>query len=163
MGKEIEKKFLVTRSLESVVGKEVLETLDCSEIEQFYIEINEEREIRFRKKVTKGTKTFYKTVKSGGGLVREEIETKVTEEEYKENLKNMVGNKISKRRYLYNGFEMDVYEGKNDLFVIEMEFVSEEEANKFMLPNGFCPFVEITYDKRWKNKNIALKGVPKTE
>jgi CYTH domain-containing protein len=134
--------------------------LDCSEIEQFYIEINEEREIRFRKKVTRKEKKFYKTVKSGGGLVREEIEVEIVEEEYERNLENKVGNKISKRRYLYNKLEMDVYDGKSDFFIVEIEFGSEEEANKFVLPNEFYPVVEVTSDKSWKNKNIALKGVP---
>lgn len=160
MGKEIEKKFLVTRSLESIVGKEVLEKLNCSEIEQFYIEITEEKEIRFRKRVTGKEKLFYKTIKSGGGLVREEIETEVTEDEYNRNLENRVGNKIIKERYLYNNLEIDVYNGKSNFFVVEIEFGYEEEANKFVLPKEFFPFLEITCDKSWKNKNIARKGIP---
>ncbi len=160
MGKEIERKFLVTKKLEDVFEKKVLKILNCSKIEQFYVEISEEREVRFRKKVTKGNKRFYKTVKSGGGLVRDEVETEVTEEEYERNLKNKIGNKIEKNRYLVEKMEIDVYKGRNDFFVVEMEFGDEEEAEKFVLPKGFFPFLEITSDKNWKNKNIALKGVP---
>ncbi len=163
MSKEIEKKFLVTKSFEEVVGKEALETMDCSEIEQFYVKVTEEEEIRFRKRETNGTKTFYKTIKRGGGLVREETEVEVTEEEYKINFINIVGNKIGKSRYLIGKLEVDVYNGTNNFFIVEIEFRSEEEANKFVLPKEFCPCVEVTNNKNWKNKNIALKGVPKTE
>jgi CYTH domain-containing protein len=160
MSKEIERKFVVTRNLEEVLGKEKLETLDCSEIEQFYVEISEEREVRFRKRVTGKEKMFYKTIKSSGGLVREEIETEIVEEEYERNLEKRVGNKILKRRYVMGRLEIDVYSGKNDFFVVEIEFGDEEEANLFTLPEKFCPVTEATSDKRWKNKNIALKGVP---
>jgi len=160
MSKEIERKFVVKSSLEEVLGKETLETLDCSRIEQFYTVITEEKEIRFRKKEKNGVKQFYKTIKSGGTLVREEVETEIAEKEYNRNLENKIGNKIIKERYLYNNLEIDMYEGGIGFFIIEIEFGDEEEAKEFVLPKEFCPFIEITYDKRWKNKNIALKGVP---
>ena len=50
--------------------------------------------------------------------------------------------------------EIDKYCSRLDgLIVAEVEFETEEEANLFALPEWFGR--EVTYDKRFKNKNLA--------
>ena len=45
-----------------------------------------------------------------------------------------------------------------DSFVAEVEFESEEESSSFEPPSWFSK--EITHDERYKNKNLALNGMP---
>ena len=50
--------------------------------------------------------------------------------------------------------ELDIYYGELEgLITVETEFKSEKEANEFIVPNWYGK--EITYDKRYKNKNLA--------
>jgi adenylate cyclase len=57
-------------------------------------------------------------------------------------------------------FEIDVYHGDLDgLLTAEMEFFNEEESNIFVAPEWLSE--EVTDDKRYKNQNLALHGIPK--
>ena len=65
---------------------------------------------------------------------------------------------ISKIRYVLAvnnaKVEVDVYEGAlNGLITAEVEFLSMERAQEFIIPDWFSE--EVTYDKRFKNKNLA--------
>lgn len=65
---------------------------------------------------------------------------------------------ISKVRYVLelNGAkaEVDVYEGAlKGLITAEVEFITMERAQEFQVPDWFGE--EVTYDKRYKNKNLA--------
>lgn len=99
------------------------------------------------------------THKGEGNQVRTEIETNISAEVY-EILSLLVKEKfINKTRYeieLENDIvaELDIYHGDLDgLVTVEVEFKSEVQLSKFIVPEWFGK--EITRDKRYKNKNLA--------
>ena len=154
MAHEIERKFLV---------KELpidLESYPSNEIQQGYIQITDDgTEERVRKKGER----FYHTVKSGEGLVREESEREISPEEFHKLWSKTEGKRIIKTRYdiEYGGLliELDIFSGSmQGLVVAEVEFSSEEESSKFAPPKWFGD--EITRDERYKNKFLALHGLP---
>jgi CYTH domain-containing protein len=57
--------------------------------------------------------------------------------------------------------ELDRYHGDHDgLITMEPEFTSEEQMNAFVLPDWAQGAVEVTHDSRYKNRNLALHGLP---
>ncbi len=54
--------------------------------------------------------------------------------------------------------EIDIFQNKfknlTDHKTVEVEFKSDELAENFIIPDWFGE--EITYDKRYKNKNLSL-------
>jgi len=151
---EIEKKYLIGNLL-YVAG------VSCSRIEQHYICLSKDREVRIRKK---GGEHFL-TIKGDGALIRNEWEQKISQEAYKYLLPASIGSVI-KDRYEINlpnnkVAEVDIYrgdlEGPNHI-TVEVEFGSKEEADVFEVPDWFGK--DITNDARYKNKNLATKGWP---
>jgi len=121
---------------------------------------------------------FYYTEKSGSGMVRKEIENRISENLFKKYLSNNVdGNIIEKRRYIYQFLptykidekttsisqvpliaEIDIYEGAlNGLMVVEVEFSNVEDAKNFVPPEWFGK--DITEDKRYKNKQLSKVNI----
>ena len=153
---EIERKFLISSLPEGI------SECRCARIEQGYLDFGEEDEPERRiRKLTEGDKTLYfYTEKGKGDLCREEEEYEIPEYSY-ENLKELVISSIlEKTRYYLSvgGFtaEIDVYGGSLEgLTVAEVEFSSLEEAEGFTPPEFFGE--EITYDKKYRNKNLARK------
>jgi CYTH domain-containing protein len=151
---EIERKFLVD------LGKIDfnLEAMEGTKIHQPYIAINPELRLR------KMNNTHYFTYKGSGDLSRREIEFEIPEEEYI-NLVNREISHISKTRYAIhevgNKIELDIYQGElTGLVVAEVEFDSEESAFNYDPPSWFGK--EVTYDDRYKNKNLAMSQcIPK--
>jgi len=148
MGEEIERKFLVEKLPDN------LEKFPHKEIKQFYTQISEDHEVRYRKKGDK----FYYTEKIGTGINRKENESEITEEEYLGAFENSLGS-VEKTRYEIptdpHIAELDVYHGKlSGMVTVEVEFDSEESAELFKIPEWFGR--EITEDKNYKNKNLAL-------
>jgi CYTH domain-containing protein len=144
-GMEIERKFLITEKID-------LSNLKYDDITQGYITVDPE--VRVRKKGEK----YYLTSKSQGNLVREEREKEISADEYNLLMQDRNGGIVEKRRYYlpYGKYiiEIDRYcSHLNGLIVAEVEFETEEEANLFAPPKWFGP--EVTYDKRFKNKNLA--------
>ena len=75
------------------------------------------------------------------------------------------GRRVRKTRYttsLGNGLimEFDEYKGAlAGLYILEVEFPSENAARNFVLPEGISG-KDVTVDKRFKNKNLSeIKGV----
>jgi len=155
MNIEIERKFLVDHPPD-------LENFSSEEILQGYLLITDEKEIRIRKKGD----TYYQTVKVGEGLSRKEIEREIGKFQFEDLWPETEGKRIEKRRYRIHYdtilIELDVYAGKlTGLIIAEVEFGSEEESRLFEPPPWFGP--EVTYDDRYKNKNLALSGcIPST-
>jgi len=152
---EIERKFLV-KSL-----PENLEQYSHKDIVQGYLAITKDgTEVRLRQK----GKKYFQTVKSGTGKTRFESEIEVTKEQFKTLWGMTEGKRVEKTRYEIsheNGtIELDVYHGDLDgLVSAEMEFTSEEDSDKFTPPDWLSE--EVTDDKRYKNQNLALRGIPK--
>ncbi|MBR8465091.1 CHAD domain-containing protein [Campylobacter sp. faydin G-140] len=163
MGLEIERKFLLKN--ENII--EFLSNEGVSfkrlNILQFYTKISKNDEIRYRSESGK----FIKTIKFGSDLVREENESECDESEFKDALKNRIGSLITKNRYLFrinnNPCNIDIFDGDlNGLCIFEVEFKDEAEAVYYQLPSFLLNFVaiDVTCDKRYKNKHIALYGNP---
>ena len=151
---EIERKFLV---------KEVPENIDSypsEEISQGYLAVTDDgTEVRLRKK----GKAYYLTVKSGKGMKRHETETELEKEQF-ENLWSITeGKRVEKRRVYISAenviIELDIYHGTLEgLKTAEAEFKTRAEADAFTPPSWFDR--EITLEERYKNKNLALSGLP---
>lgn len=144
---EIERKFLV----------DMLPSLNCfsfKELIQAYLSY--EPEIRIR---SLNNQEFYLAKKSECSLSREEIETQISDISFQILMNLVQGRVISKARYyipLNNNLiaELDIYHNELEgLITVETEFNSEEAAKNFDIPSWYGK--EITYDKRYKNKNLA--------
>jgi CYTH domain-containing protein len=157
---EIERKFLIKDlpfSLSDFKHREI--------IQAYLTEIGAHPERRIRKVTDSGVSKYFLTEKEGSGMVREEREREISAEEYSALRKNIIASDITKKRYFIpiNGsltVELDIYGGSlSGLAVAEVEFGSAEEAMSFEIPNWFG--AEITDDRRYKNRSLAEKGLPK--
>ena len=150
---EIERKWLVGE-LPDLSGSEM------HEIDQGDIAIaGDGTEVRLRHKGM----TYFLTVKSDGGLERVEIEIELTKEQFDSLWKATESRRLKKTRYELTWsntkIELDVYKGSlQGLLVAEVEFPSVAESVLFSPLSWFGR--EITEDIRYKNKNLAMKGVP---
>lgn len=158
---EIERKFLVNK--EDLYNLRIDSYyIEAYQIEQAYLSFKPEVRIE---KVTyysyqqKNIK-YYFTIKSNGDLIRQENEFEISESTYRDLLCNKQGHVISKMRHLFKLDDNLVAECDDytdiDLCVVEVEFNNEDELNNFIPPDWFGE--EVTYDKRYKNKNIAKNG-----
>ena len=145
---EIERKFLV---------KEMPDLMQYSFhcMEQGYL--NTDPVVRVRKE----DDTYYLTYKGKGLLAREEYNLPLNETGYYHLVEKADGVIIRKRRYLIPfekyTIELDVFEEPYEKLVIaEVEFESEEEAERFCPPDWFGE--DVTYDHRYHNSNLS-KGL----
>jgi adenylate cyclase len=116
-------------------------------------------EVRLRR--TDGT--CVETVKSGGGLVRDEIEVELSQDQFEALWPATAGRRLEKTRYTLRwqgqSVEVDVYHGAlAGLIVAEVEFPSASASARFTPPSWFG--MEATEDERYKNANLALHGRP---
>ncbi|MGI9534274.1 MAG: CYTH domain-containing protein [Thermodesulfobacteriota bacterium] len=154
MTNEIERKFLIYNPPPDYHKH------PFSEIIQGYIVITENTEIRIRKKGT----GYFQTFKTGEGLIRKETEIEITREQFDALWPLTEQWRIEKKRYEinYEGYliELDFYSvNLENLIVAEVEFQSEAQSSSFNPPDWFGR--EITDDEEFKNKNLALNGIPK--
>lgn len=153
MSLEIEKKFIVLNTPQN------LETYKFNIISQGYILITDDFELRLRKK----GKYFFQTIKSSGELQRAEYEIELTKDQFEILWPLTEGKRIEKIRYEieYQNYliELDIYlDSLDGLKTAEVEFTSIDESNRFVGPNWFGK--DITKDNKYKNKNLALFGMP---
>jgi CYTH domain-containing protein len=154
VGLEIERKFLVHGPLPD----EVLNS-PCKSIHQGYLNFDKERCVRVRTvELEPGSSTAlfahaFITVKGKAqGLTRAEYEYEIPYEEGVNLLKMCLGHPIEKRRYFWNGWEVDVFEGLNKpLVMAEIELKSEDE--KFVSPSWLG--MEVSHDGRYTNLSLA--------
>jgi CYTH domain-containing protein len=148
---EIERKWLV----QDLPG---LGDLKYEQIIQGYLAISSDgAEIRIRRK---GDKCF-ETVKSQGGLTRNELEIEISQDQFLALWPATEGRRLEKCRYTLTekGYqvELDVYQGLLEgLVVAEIEFGSAEESRRFSPPTWFGN--EVTNDKHYTNSSLALHG-----
>lgn len=154
---EIERKFLI-RSL----PEDVLNGCEYADIEQSYLDFGEgdEPERRIRKLTKNDSVEYLYTEKGTGELCREEDEYEISEYSYNRLKELVISSTIEKRRYYILSadltVEVDVYGGSlKGLNVAEVEFSSVEESEDFTPLEWFGE--EITYDKTYRNKNLAKK------
>jgi adenylate cyclase len=149
---EVERKFLVAEAPD-------LDGTESDEIEQGYLAIGSEGEVRLRRK---GDRLLL-TAKRGEGLSRDEAEVELDPESFEELWPLAEGRRLRKRRHLVPDgdltIEVDVYQGDLEgLVVAEIEFPSEEAARDFEAPEWLGE--EVTGDERYLNETLATSGRP---
>lgn len=154
---EIERKFLVASLPEG------LSDLPSAEIEQSYLDFGdgEEPERRIRRLVKENETVFFYTEKGKGDFSREEEEYEISEYTYLRLGELSVSATVKKVRHYVNlgdglTAELDIYGGElSGLMTVEVEFPSLDGSKKFVPPAWFGE--EITYDAKYRNKNLAKK------
>jgi adenylate cyclase len=149
---EVERKFLVSAPPD-------LGGTDADEIEQGYLAIGADGEVRIRRKGDK----LVLTAKRGSGLSREEGEVEIDRKSFDALWPLTEGRRLHKRRHVvpHGGLEieLDTYEGDLEgLVVAEIEFGSEDEARGFEPPDWLGE--EVTGDRRYLNETLAAEGMP---
>jgi adenylate cyclase len=149
---EVERKFLVPEPPD-------LGGTDSDEIEQGYLAVGSEGEVRLRRRGD----ALLLTAKRGSGLSREEAEVNLPAEAFESLWPLTEGRRLHKRRHVIplDGLklELDVYEGDLEgLVVAEVEFESEAEAEGFEPPDWLGE--EVTGDERYLNETLATRGRP---
>lgn len=149
---EVERKFLVAEPPD-------LEGADADEIEQGYLAIGADGEVRLRRR----GEQLILTAKRGSGLARDEAEVELERDAFEELWPLTEGRRLHKRRHvLPHGdleFEVDVYEADLEgLVVAEIEFPSEDAAREFEPPAWIGE--EVTGDERYLNETLASRGRP---
>ena len=148
---EVERKFLVEQPPD-------LRHADAEEIDQGYLAIGSDGEVRLRRK----GEHLLLTVKRGGGLARDEAEVELDPEMFDRLWPLTEGRRLHKRRHLIaHGdleIEVDVYAGELEgLAVAEIEFSSEDAARAFEPPDWLGD--DVTGDPRYLNETLATEGV----
>ena len=154
---EIERKFLI-----KYPDTDYLMSLVCAkaEIEQSYL-LGKNGKFRLRRRGRDGSYIYIKTVKNKiSETVREEIETRVSREEYYELLKNnALTGTIKKDRYclMYDGvyYEIDVFPFWRKQAYLEIELLDEDDEIK--IPDFIELIREVSYDTRHKNSSLCRK------
>ena len=149
---EVERKFLVAESPD-------LDGTESDEIEQGYLALGSDGEVRLRRK---GDHRLL-TAKRGSGLSRDEAEVELEPDAFESLWTLTEGRRLHKRRHVIpHGelkIEVDVYAGDLDgLVVAEVEFASEDEARRFEPPGWVGQ--EVTGDERYLNETLATQGRP---
>lgn len=149
---EIERRFKIVSPIQEgmLSGKEM-----------FPIAQGYGKKIRVRRKREK----YYITIKEGRGLVRKEWEVEIPEWVFKKVWSQTEGRRLEKDRYVIpycnHSIEFDVYKGSlAPLMILECEFVDEEDAQQFVLPEWAKDAVEVTDDDRYSNRSLATNGLP---
>jgi adenylate cyclase len=155
MGREIERKLLVEALPDDLDG------WDAARLEQGYLAITDEVEVRVRRK---GGATAVLTVKSSPALARVEEELPLDGDAFERLWPLTEGRRLVKVRHTREAapgvlFELDVYEGAlGGLVTLEVEFADEDAANAWTPP----PWAgrEVTGDKAYANQSLAVDGRP---
>ena len=151
---EIERKYLIDKALIPFD----LSSYPSHVIEQAYLCTSPVVRVR------KEDDNYYMTYKGKGLMVREEYNLPLTEESYNHLLTKADGNIITKTRYLIPHkdnslskellIELDVFEGTfKGLYLAEIEFNSEEDANSFIPPEWFGE--DVTFDGKYHNSKMS--------
>jgi adenylate cyclase len=153
MSVEIERKFL----LEDRPAQ--FDSSAAAEIEQGYLAISDEVEVRLRR----ASGEHMLTVKRGGGEIREEVEIALAPEQFEALWPLTARRRLAKRRHrvpLEDGTcaEVDEYDGElAGLLVAEVEFSDEAASREFRPPSWFGE--EVTGDSRYANQSLATEGL----
>jgi adenylate cyclase len=147
---EVERKFLVAEAPD-------LGGTESDEIEQGYLAVGSEGEVRVRRKGDH----LVLTAKRGSGIARDEAEIEIDRAAFERLWPLTEGRRLRKRRHVIpfdeRKIELDVYEGALEgLLVAEIEFPSEDEARDFEPPDWIGE--EVTGDARYLNETLATRG-----
>lgn len=158
---EIERKYLIKYPDINYLMSLICEKVEISQ--SYMVNKNGDR-FRLRSRGNKDSSIYIKTEKNKiSETIREEIETRLTKEEYANLLKNntVIGS-ITKDRYclMHNGtyFEIDIFPFWKKQAYLEVELLDENDIINF--PEFINIIEEVTYKPEYKN--IALcNHIPK--
>ena len=148
---EIERKYLIHKLPDD------LEKYSHKKIQQAYLCTNPVVRIR------RQDQDYFLTYKGGGLMVREEYNLPLNQEAYEHLLEKADGIILSKTRHLLPvtdilTSELDVfaapYEG---LWLAEVEFPTEEEANAIVPPEWFGE--DVTFSSAYHNSTLSRKDL----
>jgi CHAD domain-containing protein/CYTH domain-containing protein len=148
---EIERKYLLTALPERVKSE------TPAEIDQGYVPGEKVHE-RLRRVASRGGTKWYRTVKLGAGVVRQEIEEQVTEALFLAMWPLTQGRRVTKRRYRVTEgelvWEIDEFTGR-DLVLAEVELPNAEVVPR--PPDWLAPYVtrDVTEEPAYLNINLA--------
>lgn len=155
---EIEKKWVIDKNKIPYD----LSNSEIIKIEQTYICFSPEIRVR---KINDGEEYTFavKTNMTSDGMIRDEMETYITQEEYNNLIKKQEGKTIYKTRYQFLDGDyllaVDIFSGELEgLAYLEIEFENQEEANNFQTPNWVIK--DVTSDLKYKNGHLARYGIP---
>lgn len=144
---EIERKYLVNTLPAH------LENYPCRILEQGYL--NTSPVVRIRRDNEK----YELTYKSSGLMARQEYNLPLDQESYEHLLTKIDGRLIRKKRYmipLTSGLtaELDIFEGDlSPLWLVEVEFQTEADANSFTAPEWFGE--DVTFSGKYHNSYLS--------
>ncbi len=155
---EIERKYLLS-GLPGALKREA-----SAVIEQGWLpgEVIQERLRRLR---SAGKTSYFRTVKSGSGLKRTQIEERISRRQFESLWPLTESRRLRKRRYTQADrdltWEIDVFEGR-DLVLAEVEIPYEEF--EVQLPEWLQPFIsrEVTGDGAYDNVNLARRSAARS-
>lgn len=157
MAMEIERKFLLDRTPDELIAQGAFNRLSQHRIDQTYLALDEQQEVRVRRLVDEdtGEVEYTHTFKQGNGMSREEIEYSITESIYEQLFRASGAVPLTKTRTTgeWNGLtvELDRYDQLN-LTVAEVEFDSMEDAEAFVPPDWFGE--DISSKREYSNKKV---------
>jgi len=155
---ENERKYVLLYSdiVEKVIAEQAEQTL---RIEQKYLSIEKGFSVRVRNTSNDGIHSYRLTVKKdiGGKVV--EIETVISEEDFKR-LWPTGKNRVVKTRYIYQGWEIDFFKnnnGHNYFSIAEIELLSWQKSPSVIpdLVKNYLLFTVPIADKRFSNKKLG--------
>ena len=109
---------------------------------------------------------YFMTVKGPGDLCREEWEVSIPEWVFIQLWPKTKGRRIRKIRYHvpFNEFVIDIDKFLGDLkglYFLECEFKRVEDVKKFKTPDWVGRNIDVTKNKEYSNRSLAMKGLPK--
>lgn len=150
MGKEIEKKFL----LEAGTSIPIPVKYSKVKIKQGYIFSEINKQVRIR--LTKGVAII--AVKFGDGLIRDEFEYVIPYKDGKKIYSKCV-DKLEKKRLSFKckniHYDIDCY--PNELIVVEVEFKSEKQMNRWIKPSWIGE--EVSGRAEFSNSLLAKQNL----
>jgi len=152
---EIERKFLANITYARYfINKN---NLQPKHLTQTYLEKSKDKEIRVRMIKSESGISYTKTVKLGNGLIREENEYEISEEEYNSDISENLGTVVKIRYYMNDDKDCIDYYPILRIATFEAEFESEEEALAFD-PEIVYPGLtvkEISGDSTYSNLKLG--------
>ncbi len=159
----VERKYLIRYPDEAYLAS--LPNCEKVDITQTYLLSPDDTQIRVRKRGSGGHYIYYRSEKRYiTPLRRGEIEKRLTEEEYLEQLAGAdpSARPIRKTRYCLaygnSYYEIDIYPEWKKQAVMEVELADEDE--EVTAPEGIRIIRDVTGDKRYKNYQLAHEMVP---
>lgn len=151
---EIERKFLIKKLPQNITKH------PSKKIIQWYFKDKDDKKIRLRKVISKWLIEYFQTIKQWHGLIRKELEEKISKETFEKLWKKVWNRYLEKTRYVLpykkQKIELDIYQGKlNWLITSEIEFKNPLESRKFIVPKRFDK--ELTGDRKYSNASLAKK------